>query len=129
MEENCVFCRIIRKELPARIIDETDDVIVFLSLEQHPLIVTKQHIANIYVLPKDLGAAVMGETIKLAKAVKRGLPCDGVYIAQANDPAGGQDVFHYHVHIYPRWERGGLDLESADDSLKDTLVRKIQEML
>jgi|GEM_PF-681229 len=103
-EPECTFCRIIAGEIPAHVIDENEQVIVFLSLENHPLVVPKAHIPDIYALPPDVGAAVMAETIKVAKAVKQGLQCDGVYLTQANEPAAGQDVFHFHLHVYPCWE-------------------------
>ena len=102
--ENCIFCKIIKKEIPGYILDENEDVIVFMSLENHPLIVTKKHVPDIYTLDEKLGAEVMKESLKIAKAVKKGLSCDGIYVTQANEPAGGQDVFHYHMHIYPRWD-------------------------
>lgn len=102
-DPTCTFCGIIAKEIPAHILDENDQVIVFLSLENHPMVVTKAHIPDIYTLPDDLGAAVMSEAIKVARAVKQALGCDGVYLTQANEHAAGQDVFHYHLHVYPCW--------------------------
>lgn len=102
-DPECGFCRIVAREVPAYIIDENDRVMVFLSLENHPLVVTREHIPDIYAMPGDVGAAVMEEAIKVARAVKQALQCDGVYLTQANEPAAGQDVFHYHLHVYPCW--------------------------
>src|SRR5919202_707836 len=93
--EDCVFCRIIYEEAPAYIVDENDDVIVFLSLENHPLIVTNRHVPDIYELDEPLGAAVMAETIKISRAVKAGLAWEGEYLAPANAAAARQDVFHF----------------------------------
>ncbi len=101
--DDCIFCRIVGGQAPAYVVDETDRVIVFLSLESHPLVVPKAHIPDIYALDEDTGAAIMAETIAVARAVKAGLRCDGVYLTQANEPAAGQDVFHFHLHVYPRW--------------------------
>ena len=101
--DDCVFCKIIDGRAPAFILDENEHVIVFLSLESHPLIVPKRHIADIHALDDDLGAAIMQASIGIAKAVRQGLNCDGIYVTQANGAAAGQDVFHYHMHIYPRW--------------------------
>ena len=102
-DQECTFCRIVAREVPAYIIDENDRVVVFLSLENHPLVVTREHIPDIYAMPSDVGAAVMEEAIKVARAVKEALQCDGVYLTQANERAAGQDVFHYHLHVYPCW--------------------------
>ena len=101
--DNCIFCKIVAREIPAEIISETDDIIVFMSLEKHPLVVPKKHIPDIFSLDDATGALIMKEAIKTSKAVKSNLQCDGIYITQANGAAAGQEVFHYHLHVYPRW--------------------------
>ncbi len=101
---DCIFCRIAAREALADVIAESDDAIVFLSLENHPLVVPKAHVANIYGLDDALGAVLMGWTVRVARAMKAGLGCEGVFVAQANERAGGQDVFHLHIHVIPRWQ-------------------------
>jgi histidine triad (HIT) family protein len=108
--EDCIFCKVVRRELPAYIIDENEDLIVFLSYENHPLIVTKKHLKDIYDMDDQTGSAVMIEAIKISKAVKAGLKCDGVSLVQANEPAANQDVFHFHLHIKPRWKNDNVIL-------------------
>ncbi len=117
--ENCIFCKIIDRKIPGYILSENESVIVFLSLENHPLIVPKKHITDIYSLEDELGAEIMKEAIQIAKAVKHGLECDGIYVTQANEPAAGQDVFHYHMHIYPKWD-DGRRWESDEESRRLT---------
>ena len=139
-EPSCTFCGIIARENPAHILCENDQVIVFLSLENHPLAVTKEHIPDIYVMPDDLGAAVMRETIKVARAVKKALQCDGVYLTQANEQAAGQDVFHYHLHVYPCWGKtvknaitnfvgSVVDPENLTEESKAATAQKIRQEL
>lgn len=139
-QEACVFCRIAEKQVPAHIIDESDEVIVFLSLENHPLVVPKQHISDIYAMPNDIGACVMEETIKIARAVKKALRCDGIYLTQSNESAAGQDVFHFHLHVYPCWEGkegraishfvGSVtDRPNVTEQMKETMKKTIQEAL
>ena len=101
--EECIFCKIINRQIPTYILDENEDVVTFLSLENHPLVVPKRHIPNIYSLDDRSASAVMVEAVKIAKAVKEGVRCDGVNLVQANEPAANQDVFHFHLHIKPRW--------------------------
>jgi histidine triad (HIT) family protein len=102
--EECIFCKIIKREQPAYILDENKDVLVFLSRENHPLVVPKKHLPDIYAVDEQMAAAVMVEAVKIARAVKRGLGCDGINLIQANEPAAQQDVFHFHVHVKPRWQ-------------------------
>ncbi len=127
--EQCIFCRIIDRQAPAYIIDETDRVIVFLSLENHPLVVPKAHIPDIYALDDATGAAVMHETIAIARAVKVGLGCDGVYLAQANEPAGGQDVFHFHLHVYPRWHGDGMSIVAPGENPDSRVKRHLRDQI
>ena len=100
---DCVFCKIIRKEIPGNIWEENEYVIVFMSLENHPLVVPKKHIPDIYSLDEETGAEIMRTSIRVSKRVKKEFKCDGIYVTQANEVAAGQEVFHYHMHIQPRF--------------------------
>jgi histidine triad (HIT) family protein len=131
--DDCIFCKIIRRELPAHIIDENDLVIVFLSLENHPLIVTKQHVNDLYSLNDDQAAAVMQTAVKIAKATKRSLACDGINLLQANGSAAQQDVFHFHLHIKPRWYNDSVILhwetDEAHEEARRQTLDKIRQSL
>jgi histidine triad (HIT) family protein len=116
---SCVFCRIIARQLPAYIFFEDDHSIAFLSKNNHPLVVPKQHIPDIYQLDDLTGGLLMQGAIRLARAVKTGLRCDGVYLTQANEPAAGQDVFHLHLHIYPRWHTVAFETQQAGGPVAD----------
>ena len=134
------FCRTVVRELPAHIVDENDRVVVFLSLENHPLVVPKEQIPDSYAMPADVGAAVMAQTIKVATAVKQALQCDGVYLRQANEPAARQDVFHFHLHVYPcrgdavrrvvgAFVRTGTDRENVTEAMKAATAAKLSQGL
>jgi histidine triad (HIT) family protein len=128
MNDRCPFCRIIRRQLPGYILWEDPYVIVFLSKGNHPLVVTKEHVPNIYALDAAQAAAIMQTTVRIARAVKMGLQCEGVYLTQANEPAAGQDVFHFHLHVYPRWADVEFATQQAgppasDDERQATLER------
>ncbi|MDP3795099.1 MAG: HIT domain-containing protein [bacterium] len=125
--ENCTFCKIIDRKIPGFIIDEDDDLIVFLSLENHPLIVPKKHLPDIFALEDEMASLVMKKAVRIAKATKTALESDGIYLAQANGEAAGQDVFHYHLHVYPRWSDKnalGVDAES-----RQRVMEQIKEQL
>lgn len=123
-DADCIFCKIIRGEIPGRIIDRTSDVIVFLSLDNHPLVVTIEHVADIFALSDKQGAAVMREASKIAAAMRAALKPDGIYMAQSNGAAAGQEVFHYHMHLYPRWtNQPALDESEAG---KDRMLQSLK---
>jgi len=106
----CPFCNIVAGgEDPRTVIWRDEWTIAFLALHQQPnnmgslILCPVQHFENIYVLPEKLGAHMFGVTQKLAVAIKMALHCQGVSTRQHNEPAGGQDVWHYHVHVVPRF--------------------------
>jgi histidine triad (HIT) family protein len=114
MDEPSVFTRIIDRELPAYILHEDERVIVLLSLENHPLVVPKVPVRDIYGLDDATAAAIMQTAVRVARALKRALGCDGVYLSQANGAAAGQDVFHFHLHLYPRWHGDGMTVRLGE---------------
>ena len=126
----CLFCDIITHKRPGFIIDEDDDLIVFLSLENHPLIVPKKHIPDIFSLDDDTASQIMKKAVRIASATKEALQSDGIYITQANGEAAGQDVFHYHMHVYPKWSSNqtlSTDAEARRkvmEQIKATLFQK-----
>lgn len=111
-KEDCIFCKIIRKEIPAVIIDETDDYIAFVDRQPnnfgHSLVVPKVHYENIYTLEGNALISFGREIQKISKAVKSGVKADGINVHMNNDPVAGQEIFHAHVHIIPRFESDGL---------------------
>ena len=125
----CIFCDIIARKSPGYIIAEDDNLIVFLSLENHPLIAPKKHISDIFSLDDNTAAQIMKEAVRIAAAMKVALQSDGIYITQANGEAAGQDVFHYHMHVYPKWSSQqtlGTDAEARQkvmEQIKATLLQ------
>ena len=106
--ENCIFCKIASGEIPSATLYEDDDFRVILDLgpatKGHSLILPKKHAANIAEMPDELLGRAMSVAKKVAVAMKEGLSCDGVNVVQNNGEAAGQTVFHFHMHIIPRYE-------------------------
>ncbi|MGL4407613.1 MAG: HIT family protein [Zoogloea sp.] len=104
--DDCVFCRIVRGELPASKVYEDEHTLAFMNIMAgnpgHTLVISKAHRENIYTLEDELAAAVFQSTPRIARAVKAATGCEGITLFQANEVAGGQTVFHFHLHILPR---------------------------
>lgn len=106
-DENCIFCKIIAGEIPSRTIYEDEDFKVILDANPaskgHALILPKNHCANIYDIDEDLlsKAAILAK--KLAAHISDQLNCDGLNILQNNGEVAGQTVFHFHIHLIPRY--------------------------
>ena len=105
--DECVFCQILAGELPAPFVFKDDQVVAFLSLEQpnhhKVLIIPRQHVAMIYDLSMEQAAAIFQATVKITQGVKAASGCEGMNLIQSNERAGQQDIFHFHLHIVPRY--------------------------
>lgn len=105
---DCIFCKIIRNEIPSTVVYEDDVVKAFLDISQatpgHTLVIPKQHVADIFAYDADLAAAVFSRIPKIAQAIKA---CDpaikGMNILNNNGEVAYQSVFHSHFHLIPRY--------------------------
>lgn len=107
-DDSNVFAKILRGELPAYKLYEDDHTLAFMDImprgEGHCLVIPKVASRNILDVTTDSLAAVMETVQKLSRAVMKAFSADGVTVQQFNESAGGQVVFHLHVHIIPRYE-------------------------
>jgi histidine triad (HIT) family protein len=117
----CPFCRNIafgESDLPFEVLHRDDDVFVKMNPKwwhRNPggvLVIPVDHHENVYDLPPELGTPIQRAVRSVALAMKTAFGCAGVSTRQHNEPAGYQDVWHYHVHVFPRWE--GDDLYRSD---------------
>lgn len=103
-----VFAKILRGELPSQKLYEDDATIAIMDImpraDGHALVIPKAACRNIFDAPPEVLNAVAQTTQKLAKAVRTAFAADGVTVQQFNESAGGQVVFHLHVHVLPRFE-------------------------
>lgn len=110
---DCIFCKIIAGEIPSYTIYEDDDFRVFLDVNPaskgHALIVPKVHYANLYDIDEEVVAKAMKLAKKLAIRMTDVLGCDGFNILQNNNEAAGQTVFHFHIHLIPRYKNAAMN--------------------
>jgi len=130
----CPFCKIvagIEDEFATKndIIYENDVVLAKIAPRwwvNNPgavLVVPKKHYENIYDTPDDVLAEIYKTVKKIAIAIRNTYDCDGTSTRQHNEPAGNQEVWHLHVHVFPRYEGDNLYLNSEHSSLVDTATR------
>ena len=121
--ENCIFCKIANGEIPSATLFEDEEFRVILDLgpatKGHALILPKSHAANIYELPDDLAARAMLLAKKMAGKMTEALKCDGFNVVQNNGEAAGQTVFHFHMHLIPRYQGDGAGITWTPGKLSD----------
>ncbi len=112
--EDCIFCKIVAGELPAEVIQEDEHTLAFMDINPwtrgHALVIPRTHSRNLYeVAPEDLAAAGAGAR-RLAERMRDRLGCAGVNLLNCCEPAAWQTVFHFHVHVIPRYDDDPLEL-------------------
>ena len=110
-KEDCIFCKIANGEIPSKTLYEDEKFRVILDLgpaaKGHALILPKDHFDNLYELSDETGAGVMKLARKMATVMTEKLACDGFNLVQNNGEVAGQTVFHFHMHLIPRYEGDG----------------------
>ena len=130
----CIFCRIANGEIPSATLYEDDDFRVILDLgpasKGHALILPKSHAANIYELPDELAGKAMVLAKKMAGRMTEALECDGFNIVQNNGEVAGQTVFHFHMHLNPRYEGDQVNVTwkpgTLTDEVRDEIIGKLK---
>lgn len=112
---DCIFCMISQETLPSCKVYEDSDFLAFMDIAPisvgHTLIIPKAHCRNALDTPPETAAGFYPVIVKVANAVKKAYNADGINIMQFNEPAAGQEVFHSHVHIIPRYNNDGLGIK------------------
>ncbi len=110
--EECIFCKIVKGDIPCSRIYEDDMFLAFLDISPinkgHVLLIPKEHHRDIFDTPDDTLAGFAKTAKKIAKAVKQATDADGINLGQNNGKAAGQEVSHSHMHIIPRFADDGL---------------------
>ena len=122
--QDCIFCKIAGKEVPAEIVFESDSAVAFLDIRPinlgHTLVVPKQHFANILDAPEGAMEGMISAARQIAPALMNSVNADGISIEMSSNAAAGQVIMHAHLHIIPRFKDDGLqhwpnkDIPSAD---------------
>lgn len=129
---DCIFCKIVRGEIPCHKVYEDNDVLAFLDISQttkgHTLVISKEHFKNLLYVPKDILAKVMGAAQKVAQAQVASLGAKGVNIINNTNEVAGQSVMHFHVHVIPRYSNeDALRLEFNSNKIEKLSLPAIAE--
>ena len=135
-DDNCIFCKIAAGEIPSRKIYEDKDLIAIMDLNPtskgHSLIIPKEHCTNIYDIDEDIAAKVMKTAKKLATKMTVALNCDGFNLLQNNGETAGQTMFHFHMHLIPRYKDADNNMlkftsvsfsDEEMDAIRDQIIK------
>lgn len=130
-KDDCIFCKIGNGEIPSTTIYENEEFRVFFDINPaskgHCLIVPKEHYSNIFEIDPEVAGRLFSLATAVARSLKQELNCEGLNIVQNNGEIAGQTVFHFHLHLIPRytgdtvnvgWVPGEADMEELAELAK-----------
>lgn len=129
--ENCIFCKIVKNELPGNKIYEDEDVLAFMDIQPinpgHLLIIPKKHAELISEVDDSVVAKmnVIGKKLNTALR-KSGLKAEGVNFFLADGESAGQEVFHVHLHVFPRFKNDGFGLKFPENYRNKTEASELK---
>jgi histidine triad (HIT) family protein len=131
--ENCIFCKIVKGEIPSARVYEDDKFIAFLDImplnHGHTLVIPKKHYETILEIPKEELKNMSGIVKEVTMAISQALAPDGFNIFCNNKKAAGQEVPHLHFHIAPRHRRDGHSFRWNHGRYKDDEMSKVREKI
>lgn len=135
-DENCIFCKIANGEIPATTLYEDEKFRVILDLgpaaKGHALILPKEHYPNLYEMPDELAKDAIVLAKRMITRMTGALGCDGYNVVQNNGEAAGQTVFHFHIHLIPRYQGDnaefGWKVGELTEADKEDILAKMKEI-
>ena len=129
MENQCVFCKIIAGEIPSATIYEDEDFKVIMDISPeakgHAIMLPKKHFANLYEMDDQSASKALIVARKVATAMREELGCEGLNLVQNNGEAAGQTVFHFHMHLIPRYQGDKVNVTWEQGSYGDGEAEQI----
>lgn len=136
MKDDCIFCKLANGIFETNTLYEDDQFRVIFdaspATKGHVLVIPKEHYANVFEIPEDLIADAYKVAKKVATVLKEVTGCDGINILQNNGEVAGQTVFHLHIHIIPRYEKGEMvqwNPGELDEAAVKEIIEKSQNLL
>ena len=132
-DQNCIFCKIANGEIPSTTLYEDEDFRVILDMgpatRGHALLLSKEHYANLFELDDELAAKALVTAKKVAARMKDALGADGFNLVQNNGEAAGQTVFHFHMHLIPRYENDGAGITWTPGSTTPEEMAEVKRLV
>lgn len=138
MDKNCIFCKIIASEISSHSLYEDENFRVILDISPaakgHAIIISKKHFENLFELDQETASKALMVAAKVGKAMMEELNCDGINILQNNGEAAGQTVFHFHMHLIPRYNNDSVNImwkhvsyiDGEAESIAEAISKKLQ---
>ena len=132
-KEDCVFCKILNGDIPSNTIYENSEFKVIMDISPatkgHVLVLPKEHFKDIYDIDAETAGKLFQLAAVVARALKEVLHCDGLNIIQNNGEIAGQTVFHFHMHLIPRYENDGAGITWTPGSTTPEEMAEVKRLV
>lgn len=133
IKDDCIFCKIANGVIPAQALYEDDEFKVIFdrgpASKGHALVLPKEHFDTIFSMDENYTGKVFTVAAKVARAINEEFECDGMNILQNNNEAAGQTVFHFHMHIIPRYKGDKVNLAWEPGQITDEQISSYAEAI
>ena len=132
MKDDCIFCKIVKGDIPSYKVYEDEDLLVILDRfprnDGECLVLTREHYDNLFDLDPALGAKIFEVSRRAAVKIKEAYPIDGLNLLQNNGESAGQQINHFHLHVMPRYfddsvVMQGQTKDPSDNEFEETLAK------
>ena len=131
--DDCLFCKIVAGEIPSTRVREDERTVAFMDISPwargHALVIPREHARNLYEISDDDLSATMAAAKRLAERMRDRLECDGVNLLNSAEPAAWQTIFHFHVHVIPRFEGDDLRPPAKPQDMGEDEIAEIAERI
>lgn len=132
-KDNCIFCKIANGEIPSKTLYEDEEFRIILDLgpatRGHALILPKNHYANLFELPEEKAGEVMRLAKRMVMKMKEKLSCEGFNLVQNNGDLAGQTVFHFHMHLIPRYRADGQTIGWKPQEVSEEELEEVKNQI
>jgi len=127
--EDCIFCKVLAGEIPAQMVDEDEHTVAFMDINPwtrgHALVIPRTHTADLYEVGEEDLHRTLSAAQRLARRMKDRLGCDGVNLINSCGAAAWQTIFHFHVHVIPRYDDDPLELPTRPQQADPQELEKV----
>lgn len=133
IDSNCIFCKIANGEIPSYTLYEDDDFKVIFDIapatKGHAIIIPKEHYKNLFELSDDIASKALVVAKKVATKLCEHLNCDGFNLLQNNEEVAGQTVFHFHIHLIPRYVDDTVAFKTNPGSIDADFAKELSDKI
>ena len=132
-DDNCIFCKITSGQIPSYTLYEDDDFKAIMDISPaskgHVILITKEHYKNLFELDDAVASRALVIAKKIATELAKELNFDGFNLLQNNEAIAGQPIFHFHIHLIPRYKDASVQFKTTPGSIDEAFAKELSDKI